>query len=382
MRDANLEDPKGENIEDKHLPASTYRIIEPPQENLDDRPPADSQHSYPEVNAAAKVQQPANEPPTSRPLSPESSTDRMRKPANKPTMYYAAIGAGLGVLLAVILSTVNLRPGSPEGRYDLGPVTSSANGLKGHLYINWEKTLHYRVSFETSDAEQQAGFALAVIKPPRPLSIEIQLQDAKGLVLCSKEILLKKDARSAAIAANLANKPPAASNSAHLKAQEQKREHDKDIFQNQITAKGQVVALNAQGEIPCPAKAYENTAQWSFTSNFPTLAEQEEALKRQQGMRANAAQRTAAQDKAAAKAAEKLSPFSIEGDDMIVKFDVNRGVIETSGSKTFFIDKTSMGSVDPVWQEYPVSIHFRCDQSTNCSLMHAGAGALSVRLKK
>jgi hypothetical protein len=294
----------------------------------------------------------------------------MRRFADNPTKFYVTIGAGLGVLFVVIFAAVNLRPGSPEGRYDMGPVTSSATGLKGHLYINWEKTLHYRLTFETSDSDQQAGFALAAANPPRPLSIEIQLQDSKGFVLCSREIVSSYD-----------NKPPAASDSAQLKNQELKREQGKDIFQNQTAAKGQVAALNAQGEIPCSAKAYENTAQWSFTSNFPSLAEQEEALKRPQEMRAIAAQRAAAK-KAAAKGAEKLLPFSIEGDDAIVELDVNRGVIETSGRKTFFFDKTSMGSADPVWRDYPVNIHFRCDQSSNCTLMHAGTGALRVRLKK
>jgi len=166
-----------------------------------------------------------------------------------------------------------------------------------------------------------------------------------------------------------------------LKDQKLKKEQGKDIFQNQIAAKGQVVALNAQGEIPCSAKAYENTAQWSFTTNFPSLAEQDEALERPQEMRAKAAQRAAAH-KAAAKSAEKLLPFSIEGDDAIVEFDVNRGVIVTSGRNTFFFDKTSKVSADPVWQEYPVNIHFRCDRSSDCTLMHAGAGALRARMKR
>jgi len=411
MRDANIEDPEGKNIDEAtQLHLKTYKIIEQSPESLDDKPPAASQYIIPDVNAAAKAEQPASEPtykiiepppeslddsstttglfiypevkkeakaeqpasepPTPQPPSPESLTERMRKFAENPTKFYAAIGAGIGVLLLVIFAAVNLRPGGPEGRYDLGPVSSSATGLKGHLYIKWEKTLHYRLTLETSDPDQQAGFALAVINPPRPLSVEIQLQDNQGFVLCSREIVLKYD-----------NEPPGTDNSAQLEAQELKREQGKDIFQNQIAAKGQVVALNAQGEIPCSAKAYENTAQWSFTTNFPSLAEQDEALKRPQEMLANAAQKAAAK-RAAAKAAEKLLPFSIEGDDAIVEFDVNRGVIETSGRKTFFLDKTSMGRADPVCQEYPVNIHFRCDQRSNCTLMHAGAGALRVRLKR
>jgi hypothetical protein len=253
--------------------------------------------------------------------------------------------------------------------------------LKGRLYINWEKTLHYRVTFETSDPDQQAGFAFAIANPSHPISIEIQLQNAQGFVLCSREIFLKYDARSAAIAANPPNKTPAAGDLAQLEVQERKREQGKDIFQNQISPMGQIVALSAQGDIPCSAKAYESTSQWSFTSNFPSLADQDEILKRQQEIRARAAQRDAA-NRAAAKAAERLLPFSTEGDDAIIEFDVSRGVIVTSGRKTYFLDKTSMGNASPVWQDYPVSIHFRCDQSTNCTLMHAGAGALRAKLKR
>ena len=381
MKDANLEDPDGKNIEEEQLPVNTYKVIEPPPVILDDSLLPSSQNITSEVNAAVKVEKPASKPPTPQPLSHESLTERMRRFAENPSRFYAVIGAGLGVLLAIIIAAFYLQTGSPEGRYDLGPVTSSATGLKGHLYVNWEKTLRYRLTFETSDPDQQAGFALAVANPSHPISIEIQLQNAQGFVLCSREIFLKYDVRGAAIAVNPPNKPPSASDLAQLVAQEQKREQGKDIFQNQISPKGQVVALNAQGEIPCSAKAYERTVQWSFTSNFPSLAEQDEDLKHQQELRAAAARRAAA-NKAAAKGAEKLLPFSTEGDDAIIEFDVSRGVIVTSGRKTYFLDKTSMGSADPVWHDYPVSIHFRCDQSTNCTLMHAGAGALRAKLKR
>jgi len=190
MRDANIEDPEGKNTEEEQLSANTYKIIEPPPESLDDKSTTAGLFIYPEVNAEAKAEQPASEPPTPQPPSHEPLTERLRRFAENPTRFYATIGIGLGVLLGVILA-VFLLTGSPEGRYDLGPVTSSATGLKGHLYINWEKTLHYRLAFETSDPDQQAGFALAAANPPRPLSIEIQLQDNKGFVLCSREIVLR-----------------------------------------------------------------------------------------------------------------------------------------------------------------------------------------------
>ncbi|HME58379.1 MAG TPA: hypothetical protein VKF63_08570 [Terracidiphilus sp.] len=383
MRDANIEDPEGKNIkEEEQLSASTYKIIEPSPEDLNDKIAAAGLYIYPDVNAEAKVQKPASEPPTSQPPSRKSLTERKQRFAENPIRFYAMIGVGLGILIGVIFAAVSLFMGSPVGRYDLGPVIADGTGLKGHLYINWEKTLHYRLTLETIYPEQQAGFALEVANPPYPLFIEIHLQDDQGLILCSRGIVLKYDAQSTATtAANHPNEPPAAIDIAQLNAQEQEREQGKDIFQNQIAPGGQVVALNAQGEIPCSAKSYEKTTQWNFSTNFPSLAEQDEGLERLQEMRGIAGQRSAAHKKAV-KAAEKLLPFSIEGDDMIVEFDVNRGVIVTNGRNTFFFDKTSMGSADPVWQEYPVSIHFRCDRNSDCTLMHAGAGALRARMKR
>lgn len=362
MTDANLKDPSGKNTkEEVPLPVNTYKILEPPPESPEDRLRAESLYIYSEVKAEAEVQKPASELPAPQPPPQAAWTERMRSFAENPIRVYAAIGVGLGVLLGVIIAAVSMYTSSPQGRYDLGPVTSNATGLKGHLYIKWEKALQYRVTFETSEPDQQAGFALAVGNPPHPVSIEIQLQDAQGAFLCSREIVLRNDAQS-------------------VEAQEQKKEQGKDIFQYQIAPDGEVAAINAQGELPCSKKAYENTAQWSFLTNFPSLDEQDEGLE-QHNMRSSAAQRSAVHKKAA-KTAVKQLPYSIEGDDAIVEFDVNRGVIETVGRKTFFIDKSSAQSAGPVWQEYPVSIHFRCNWSLDCTLMHSGAGALRARLRR
>jgi hypothetical protein len=383
MKDANIEDPGGKNIEEEQLPTNTYKIIEPPPENLDDRSTTTGLFIYPDVNAEARAEQPAGKPHTPQPQLPEPLTERILKIAEKPAKFYAKIGVGLVVLLVLIIVAVTLLTSNPEGRNDMGLVISSGMGLKGHLYIKWEKRLHYRLTFEADDPEKQSEFALAVANSPRPLSIDMELQDAEGIVLCSREIALKYDARNAAaITANHANKPPAEIDLARLQAQELEREEGKDIFQYQIAPNGQVASIIAQGEIPCSTKAYEKTTQWNFSTDFPSLVEQDEWLESRPDLRINADQRSAAHKKSSARAAEKLLPFSIEGDDAIVEFDVNRGVIETSGRKTFFLDKTIMASASPVWQEYPVNIHFRCDQSTNCTLMHSGAGALRVRLKR
>ena len=75
-------------------------------------------------------------------------------------------------------------------------------------------------------------------------------------------------------------------------------------------------------------------------------------------------------------------PFTIEGDDAIVEFDPSFGVIETRGRKLFLIDKATAAAANTAWQDFPVSIHFHCDQMSNCVLMHSGLGALRVRMKR
>jgi hypothetical protein len=269
------------------------------------------------------------------------------------------------------------------------------------LFTKWDKKLQYRLTIEPAEQEQQAGFALAVANSPHPLSIAIQLQDDKGFMLCSKEILLKFDARNAAALA--ASTPGSQANKtdvgtilneqleqgvdlARLEAQEPARELGKDIFQNQIGQDGQITAIYAQGEIPCSAKAYENTFSWSFSSDFPSLAEQDELLKREKETKVNTARLAAVQltapRKRMPKPAIKLSPFSLEGDDAIVELDTSRGFIETSGRKIFFFDKTGGQGTDSKWQEYPVSIHYKCDRISNCTLTHSGLGVLRAKLKK
>lgn len=379
----------GEKKEDKDLPVSSYKVIGAPPEASSGQPqvefvPPPIAVTKPEepvlirVSASAKEKKNTAEAPASMPPLRNAKSSfrevwagRMRKFFSSPTRTYAAIGVGLGFLLIVIVAIVAWLTSPPEGRYDMDSVTSDAAGLKGHLYIQWNKKLEYRLEIEPSEAAQLAGFSVAVANPPRPLSIDIHLQDVEGFVLCSKEVLLKYDARNAV--------DLDASARSTQDAQEAAREKGRDVFQNQTGADGKVVAIQAQGDIPCSAKAYEKAANWSFSSNFPSLAEQAEGLKRQQELETSAAHgASSSHRKAAPKTAAKLLAFSVEGDDAIVDFDASRGIVVTHGRKTFFVNKTA---TDSRWQDYPVSIHYRCDRSSECILMSPGLGGLRARLR-
>jgi hypothetical protein len=341
---------------------------------------------------------PNSEPPISEPSNSELRTEPAPKLTRKPVMVYVAAVAGIGVLLGLIIAYWIM---GSSGQYDLGAYTSSATGLKGHLSTKWEKRPLYRLTIEPSDKSRQEGFALAAASSPVPLSIEIHLQDSHGAVLCSKEIILKYNAPNAATpststADSEASKADAGSTSndeaaqaidrARYEAEEPERKLDKDTFQNQIGKDGQIVSMRAEGEIPCTKKAYGDTFAWSFTSNFPVIGVQDELQKLQDEVHANEARLTAAELAAhkarTPKSAMKIVPFSMEGDDSIVEFDASRGVIETRGGKTFYFDKTGGQGADPKWQDYPMSIHYRCDRTANCILTQARLGALRARTNR
>ena len=166
---------------------------------------------------------------------------------------------------------------------------------------------------------------------------------------------------------------------AKLDAQEAAREKGQDLFQNQTGPDGVISAIAAQGEIPCSKSAYQKAMQWSFTPNFPSLAEQDGLLKSQQEVLTPLPPPPAAHKK---KETLPPLPYTIEGDDAIVEFNSSSGVIETRGRKLFLIDKAAAEVANEAWQDYPVSIHFHCDRTSNCTLMHSGLGALHVRMMR
>ncbi len=295
-----------------------------------------------------KRRQPVDEPP---------------KPARNFIFLYAAILAGIGVLIAAAYFFMPGLFGDAKGRYDLGTVVSSPDGLNGHLYTRWVGQLEYRLRIEPGDQHQLDGFSLAISQLPRPVSFYIQLFDSRNVALCSTHILMKSD-------------PPP--------ADELEREHGINLFQNLYGPSGQIVAISSEGTMPCSNGDWGKAVSWSFTSNFPTLDEQKALQTRKEESIADAAKlaaQEAARKREKLRSSRYLAAFSIEADDAIVDYDTARGIIETKYGRTFFVKKSG-AEVDPRWQDYPVSIHLKCDRSSMCTLMHAGAGALHARMSR
>jgi hypothetical protein len=395
MTDASKKNPY-EEIHATLPKPSGYAVFEP----VGDEP--DSPSAEPEA-ILFPPEPPVEEPKPAPPVVllsvlTEEWKKRLRKFAENPVRVYAAAGIGLGILFGIILGIIFWHSGGAEGRYDLGVARSKAAGLKGHLYIEWDKKVKYRLTIEPEEADRLAGFALSVTSSSRPLAINLQLQDDQGFSLCGKDILLRFDPRGAAAleatapavpavaspsATLTASQPAQAIDFGKLDAQEAARERGQDLFQNQIGADGQIAALSAQGEIPCSKSAYQKAATWSFTPDFPSLAEQDELLKRQQDLLTPPPPPpppTAAIHKK--KVTLKPLGYTVEGDDAIVEFDASFGVIETRGKKLFLIDKATAAAANPAWQDYPLNIHYHCDAMSNCTLTHSGLGALRVRMRR
>lgn len=371
MTDANQPDPNSEIVEPDPEPEAGGTL-----ENLEN--PYDAM-------ADISRRQPVEEPP---------------KPPRNFVFIYAAILAGIGILVGSAYFTMPWLFGNSSGRSDLGTVVSSPDGLNGHFYLEWDGQLEYRLKIEPGDPSQLAGFSLAVSHVPRPVSFHIQLMDSENHVLCGMNILLKYDpgitSDFSESAPELQNSPANADNSSHtqtaqetnaaqLQADEFERERGNSLFQNVLGQDGQIAAISSQGTMPCSKKDWSKAVSWSFTSNFPSLGEQNALRNAKAESLAKAASlsaRMAPRKRAKPKPAQNLAPYSIEGDDSIVEYDVAKGTIETRSGKTFFIYKKSGEVVDSRWQDYPVNIHYRCDLTSTCTLMSAGAGALRARMRR
>jgi hypothetical protein len=377
-----------------------YLIVEPPSPPPSDRFLNAGPGQPAGTSAEAKAKSPAPAPALGQPPAKVKLIEGVEKAAKSSTKIYIWAGVGFGVLFGCAIAVLSWHFGAPDVPHDWGSATSDAAGLKGHLFTSWDNKLEYRLVLEPGDPGRRAEFALAVIHPPRPLSVEIQLRDTQGFALCSREVILKYDAGSApapaasnpgaqaatAGTANAAGGETAQALQKLAAAQEAERELGKEVFQNEIGSDGQLAVLRAQGEFPCSEKDFGSAFSWSFSTNFPSLAEQEELAKRLGGAQASGvsptAETPAARRKAARVPAPKLLPFTIEGDDAIVDFDISRGVIETRSEKTFLFDKTSGEIGNPKWQEFPVSIHYICDQASRCMITHSGAGGLRVKMSR
>lgn len=305
-----------------------------------------------------------------------------------PTLLIAVLGAGIGLMVGLIFAMISWHGSSAHGPYDLKTVDASGYGLKGHLYTKWEDRLGYRLTIEPDDPARRDGFSLAVSNSPRPLAIDIQLHDPLGFVLCTKTILLRYDPKAAlahhdqhgVALVSTGTKVDAGIDVAKLEAAELQREQGKDVFQASVGADGKIDSLNAQGQLGCSMKEYENTVSWNFLPDFPTVSEQAAMVKPAKREEA-AAPADSLPRRAKKRATDVPSPFYIEGSDAIVAYDSGSGALQTGFGKFFFLDKSGPEAKIIEEQDLPVKVYYKCDQGGMCTLARSGSFLLHVRVK-
>jgi len=398
MTDSEMQGPNGEKAEGRE-PRPQYEVVQ------SEAPKADYEfRTAGQVSPEGRLQTPV-------PPSDGASKRKGGKSMASPTRMYAAIGVGLGLLVVLVLVVYFLLPAGTDGTSDMGPFTADDYGLKGHLITKWDEKIEYKLTIEPGAPEQRAAFANAVSNSPRPLSFDIQLKDPFGAVLCSNTVLVKFDPRKATTGAasgagprnGKAGHANAAGNQVaqgvdldRLELKEMDREHGNDIFQNDVGPDGQIASISAQGSIPCTKKQYFGSATWGFTADFPTADQQAELLNPGAGTSTNGV--PPAGGDASGKSSDAAKPvvtkrnkreplpaatsFYIEGDDAIVGYDASQGIVETNTGKAFLIDKIAGVASAIKGRDFPIAIHYRCDQMGACTFAGAGLGVQRARLRR
>lgn len=294
------------------------------------------------------------------------------RPAKFLLIFLVLVMASFGTFVFMTLSRPNQPKMSAESD-DLGAGISQASGLRGHLVTRWQGKTQYMLKIEPLDPRDAQGFAVVAGHPTKPMSINVRLLDSAGFALCGKEILLPYD-------------PAQASH-----AEAPSKQSGMDVFRNIQGSDGSVEALWAEGELPCSPDQYRRFDYWDMSTNFPTLAEQDQLLGRKPAETAHKEdaredQRDADEPQrgrearvAAAKrlTAKKQQPaYLIQGDDRATEFDATRGLLVVGASTRFLIDRKSDEQMVAGWAEDDSLIHFTCDSRANCSLRRAGTASL------
>ena len=369
------------------VPASAAVAVEEPP--VSEEPEPEPEQETPEVDEVPEFVDPAEKAPP--------------PPEKKKISWVLIAGAGglVGFLILVLLTLKPKQNAMPPG--DLGPGIVAASGLRGHLVTRWEGNekngkLQYKLQIEPMEDRWIEGFSKVTSNPPLPIAVNIRLLDASGFALCGKEIEFRFDPLKAGASLPLSLSDAAKKMSradrlaaeqaarqaqiAQMQASEATREQGKDILQNQTNHDGQVIAVNAQGTLPCSPDQYTRANYWDMTTNFPTLEEQAAIV----DPKAAALAKKAEEEKLHPRKRTNLpaqQSFTIQGDDRVNSYDPVRGLLIAEAGKSFLVDKNFGRATATGWASKYALIHYRCDQYGNCVLTEAGGvAALRARLNQ
>jgi hypothetical protein len=351
---------------------------------------------------AAQETTPQKPSPSAETAAPQAGTPSEQPAISvpRPRNYLLMAGTALLVLLVVVAGylLVKPKPSGPastvESADDLGPGVFNPAGLRGHLITQWQGKARYQLQIEPLGPQQEKGFSAVVAAPPHPILITIRVLDSAGFALCSKDILFRYDpakALASSTTMELAHttKQEAAQLAKDLEARhaqiaiEQAKEADRergaDIFESSVNPDGSIRSVHALGDLPCSKDAYKRANYWDFTSNFPTLEEQDDLLNHKPDALAQLveqAKTSTSHGKRKPAQKKQQAMFYIEGDDRIVDYDPSSARIETGMRKSFYVGRRAEQATAESWASESALIHYRCDPTANCALTRYGSPAV------
>lgn len=317
--------------------------------------------------------------PHSRPATRGFDSATMRR---LPQVAMLLLGAGILAIVILAVLMLNKPTSTAPPFQDLGPGISNVAGLKGHLVTRWQKGVQYQLKFEPLFAIYNPGFSYTVGHPPELLWINIRLVDSTGYALCGKQVKFRFNPAHTNADLSLlhhsgarlvqASAPSPGTASAGSQAQ-QKAIQNTDTFQNELGDKGQISSVYAQGILPCTEVQYKKFYYWDFSTNFPSLQQQDALMKAP----VIAAERAAAAAYAAERQKEARSPhYFVEGDATLRNFDSSSARLQSGTGQSFIVIKKAEYPTANAWAESNAQIHYKCDTLANCLLTRAGDGRL------
>jgi hypothetical protein len=328
------------NGADAGIPQSSYQVV----------PTADATGGQDLYAFRAEIPPPPPPPP----LTPTQAVLQ----DNRKLLVGCAVG-GVVLLVIALVAWLVLHQDEPPSYIDLGTSSFAAAALEGKLIARWSGSARYELHIDPVSTQQLDGFSAVAANPPHPLTLDIHLKDASS-VACQKEILLPFNA-------------PSGDDPDHPGPLQLQKSLTGDTIQNVVTADGKINEIVVEGPLDCPVKAYKTLEAWDLSSNFPNPAEQDDWLRHEDSVAAGARHKAAELRARALIPKTHALPAPIEGDDVIVSDNPSHGTVETGAGRVFYLGKDVLREAEARWQVFPVSIHFRCDTKSICTLTRSGA---------
>lgn len=258
--------------------------------------------------------------------------------------------AGMG-----LMAVSGCRPSGAANRFqDLGAGVSNVTGLRGSLKTRWMgNAVQYQLEMEPIDLLDRTGFDFVIANPPGPLVLHMKLMDSTGYVVCGKDVLFPNDGQAPGQADG---------------------KQGQDVMQTAVGDDGKADSLSAQGTLPCTPQQYKQVDYWDFTTNFPTLSEQDEL-----GMRARQLKARQKAEEEKAREQQKRGPgdFYLVGDDQAAGYDASHTVLRTQLNRTFLVGGQGQQATASAWAGNGTLFRYKCDPHSRCVLT-GGGRSLSV----